>query len=87
MVTYEEGKEIVPLKDPERPEDLDPITKKPREVEKKMWLVHLCVPLMLIQAEADESLPIDDQNEVKDDSSEVEEINPEEPENQAVEGK
>ena len=47
-ITYTQSSEKIPTK-VEGPEDLDPITRKPKEEEVDIWLVDICVPRRFIQ--------------------------------------
>ncbi len=48
IVSFKEDKESVPV-DVQTPTDLDPLTRKPKEEEKQIWLVSLKIPRRLIE--------------------------------------
>lgn len=48
IVSFKEDTEFVPV-DVQSPKDLDPLTRKPNEEEKQMWLVSLKIPRRLIE--------------------------------------
>lgn len=52
-ISYKEDKEIVSV-DPKSADDLDPITKKPREEEKQIWLIKITVPRRFIEDAIDD---------------------------------
>ena len=47
-ISYKQSTEKVP-KTVKGPEDLDPITRKPKEEEVDIWLIEICVPRRFIQ--------------------------------------
>ena len=65
-ITYKQSTETLPTK-VEGPEDLDPITRKPKEEEVDIWLVQICVPRRFIQD------AIDDEAELEPEPQETEE--------------
>lgn len=67
IIQFEESYHYVPKDNHQHPEDLDPITRKPKETKAKIWLVHFSVPLQLIQAETDKPLPAED--DIQDNST------------------
>jgi hypothetical protein len=75
-IDYELSYEIVPI-NVKKPQDIDPITKKPREEKKDIWLVHINIPRHFIdgvieddpdEVEAEEQ-PEEATNEVPADTS------------------
>jgi len=65
-ITYKQSTETLPTK-VEGPEDLDPITRKPKEEKVDIWLVQICVPRRFIQD------AIDDEEELEPEPQETEE--------------
>jgi len=47
-ISYKQSTEKVPAT-VDGPEDLDPITRKPKEEERDIWLIEICVPRRFIQ--------------------------------------
>lgn len=47
-LTFKEEIEFVPIK-VESPDDLDPLTRKPKEEERKVWLVNIRIPRKFIE--------------------------------------
>lgn len=71
-ITYQKSKRYVPI-EVKSPEDLDPITQRPKENEEEIWLVTIKVPRRLIQnaIEDDYDLePSSSKQKPKDESSE-----------------
>ena len=52
-ITYKEDTEIVSIK-PEKSDDLDPMTRKPKEVEEDIWLINILVPRRFIEDAIDD---------------------------------
>lgn len=49
IIKFEEATEIVPIEDVSSPGEIDPATRKPKEVENPIWLIHFKIPRKLIQ--------------------------------------
>lgn len=72
-ISYKLSTETVPKK-VDGPDDLDPITRKPKEEERDIWLIEICVPRRFIQD------AIDDEEEMEPEQPETGEDEIEEPE-------
>ncbi len=70
-VTFKESVEYVSIK-VEQPDDLDPMTRKPKEEEKDIWLITIKVPRRFIEA------AIEDYKEMEPGAEQDQEATPEE---------
>lgn len=69
-ITFKEDHEYVPIK-VQSPDDLDPLTRKPKEEKRKIWLVNIRIPRKFIQdAIEDEPKPEQPKPKEKDDTQE-----------------
>ena len=71
-ISYKLSTEKVPLK-VEGPDDLDPITRKPKEEEKDIWLIEICVPRRFIQDAIDDEEDLEPEPQVQEPEEKAEE--------------
>jgi len=71
-ITYTLSSEKIPMK-VIGPEDLDPITRKPKEEERDIWLIEICVPRRFIQDAIDDEMELEPEQQAEEPKEEPEE--------------
>lgn len=69
-ITYKEDTEVVSIK-PEKSDDLDPLTRKPKEIEEDIWLVNILVPRRFIEDAIDDYEELEPEAADQEEDSEV----------------
>lgn len=68
-ITYTLSSEKVPAT-VDGPDDLDPITRKPKEEEVDIWLIEICVPRRFVQDAIEDEMDVEIEQEPKTEESE-----------------
>jgi hypothetical protein len=76
-ITYKEDKEMVPM-DSKDPDNLDPVSRKPKEEERKIWLINISVPRRFIED------AVDDYEDMDQEAPKDEPVESDEPEEEGV---